>query len=125
MGPRTPEQIENLRRMLCLTMSPGFVFASDAEINAIGDAIQEEIDRQPIPWQIKVKYDKSQESWDEIPFEPKPIVASTRLLKAACERLLAKFSAIIEVRVYEKGKTVHHFALTRENNSDCNEKETQ
>lgn len=125
MGIRTPEQIENLRKMLSITMSPGFVFASDAEINAIADAIQEEVDRQPIPWQIKVRHSNSPESWDDIPFEPKQIVASTKLLKAACERLLAKFSAIIEIRVYEKGKTEHHFALARENNIDCNEKETQ
>ena len=80
---RTPEQINNWRRVLLNILGPYTLFMSDAEVNRFADLMQDKVDEGYVSsWKWKVKFlEDAEKSWDDIPLESKKVEASLKKMK--------------------------------------------
>ncbi len=96
---RTPEQIVNLRKVLCMTYGPFFLFCQDEIINIFADRLQTAMDRNgEWTWEIKIiTADDFGTDWSVIKPEPRTPHCSVYTIKKSCKGLLRKHPQIISI----------------------------
>lgn len=113
---RTPEQIENHRKVLSNMLGPVVVrFFSDDDIDAYADRLQKQIDDIKYYWDIKVRLDNMSPKlpWDKIPKEPTSPYATADEIKHAARHLINSYPTIAEVRIADTETKTEVFVFSR------------
>jgi hypothetical protein len=108
---RSPEQINNLRKIISIMVSPSINFLlTDTDVDRIADSLQNKINFLYTNWELRIKGKwNCKLSWKEIEPEPKYPCCSLNEITAKCYDLLLKYPKIfaIEVTNYADKKDKH------------------
>lgn len=114
---RTAEQIENLRNVFRKIHGPLVMFWSDEDIDFLGDALQNNINRTSMwIWEIRVatKWDPEDGNWKDIKPEPKTPRCTIDTINRKCYELIKKYPTIVAIFVSATENKDLHFVFQNE-----------
>jgi hypothetical protein len=111
---RTPEQINNLRRVLCGIHGPVMLFTTDQEIDAWANRLQHHVDSIGYLWEVRIRTDENRElEWSQIEKEPTSPRYSVDVISHACNKLIDKYPRIIGIKITDAELPTHSYIFDR------------
>jgi hypothetical protein len=102
---RTPEQIENLRRVLKNMGNPLGFIGDNFMIDLWADSIQNQVDSIKLKWRTKIRFESNKETaWKNIRLEPKITIASLKQIRKLSMDMLDKYPDLNAIQIIEESE---------------------
>ena len=117
---RTPQQIENLRRVFVHIFGPFSLVVTSATIDAWADMLQGQIDNLKISWEVQVRMqDNMTVEWSDIKKEMTgPVHCTLPDITRKCHELLEKYPLIFSIQITDSETPTNKYIFDRDSKGD-------